>query len=201
MVAGVVAGAAVTGAFSSLGPLAMTLTGYAGVLLANFAAAYLEGWRRGLFLPGRAGRRHRDGRPVPGPAGRGRAAGGSCRCCCCSRPSRRRWSPSVVRDERPVALPTAVGCLAGAVLLALPDRLLGPGTAAVLLTVFYGVAMALGSGLDAPSRKATSRAAAVVRAGRGAPPRRGRAARGARRWSSSCRGCARWAGPGGPAGT
>ena len=42
VVAGVVAGAAVTGAFSSLGPLSMTLTGYAGVLLANLAAAYLD---------------------------------------------------------------------------------------------------------------------------------------------------------------
>ena len=39
------------GAFSSLGPLAMTFTGYAGVLLANTAAASLTGWRRGLFLP------------------------------------------------------------------------------------------------------------------------------------------------------
>ena len=34
------------------------------------------------------------------------------------------------RENRPVALPTAVGCLAGSVLLALPAGLLGPGTAA-----------------------------------------------------------------------
>ena len=51
VVSGIVAGAAVTGAFSSLGPLSMTFTGYAGVLLGNLAAAYLTGWRRGLFLP------------------------------------------------------------------------------------------------------------------------------------------------------
>ena len=29
----------------------MTFTGYAGVLLGDLAAAYLSGWRRGLFLP------------------------------------------------------------------------------------------------------------------------------------------------------
>ena len=29
----------------------MTFTGYAGVLIATLAAAYLTGWRRGLFLP------------------------------------------------------------------------------------------------------------------------------------------------------
>ena len=33
-------------------------------------------------------------------------------------------------DDRPVALPVAIGCLAGAVLLALPDGLLGPVAAA-----------------------------------------------------------------------
>src|SRR4051812_8623846 len=51
VVAGVVAGAAITGALSSLGTLAVTLTGYAGVLIANTAAATLTGWGRGLFLP------------------------------------------------------------------------------------------------------------------------------------------------------
>jgi hypothetical protein len=160
LVSGVVAGAAVTGAFSSLGPLAMTLTGYAGVLIVNFAAAYLEGWRRGLFLPVALA----AGIVMTGLCLVQLVAGG------------RWWELSLLLlltaiptvlvavrrpDERHVALPTAVGCLAGAVLLALPDRLLGPGTAAVLLTVFYGVAMAVGSGLDDESRTATSRAAAV----------------------------------------
>ena len=51
VVAGVVAGAAVTGAFSSLGPLSIALTGYVGVLLATLGAAYFDGWHRGLFLP------------------------------------------------------------------------------------------------------------------------------------------------------
>jgi hypothetical protein len=161
-VAGVVAGAAVTGAFSSLGPLSMTLTGYAGVLIANLGAAYLEGWRRGLFLP------------VALAAGIVMTS-----LCLVQLLVGQRWAQlsllllltaiptalAAVRPEnRPVALPTAVGCLAGAVLLALPAGLFGPGTAAALLTALYGAAMALGSGLDAPSRRATSAAAAVCAA-------------------------------------
>ena len=159
-ITGVVAGAAITGAFSSLGPLSMTLTGYAGVLLANFSAAYLDGWRRGLFLP------------VALAAGVVMTA-----LCLVQLVAGGRWWQlsllllltaiptalvAVRRPEtRPVALPTAIGCLAGSVLLALPDRLLDEVSAATLLTVFYGVAMAVGSGLDAASRRATSRAAAA----------------------------------------
>jgi hypothetical protein len=160
VVAGVVAGAAVTGAFSSLGTFAMTLTGYAGVLLANTVAATLTGWRRGLFLP------------VALSAGVVMALLSIVQLV-----ARERWSelslllvltalPTVLvaarrPDDRPVALPTAVGCLAGAALLALPDGLLGPVAAAVLLTVLYAVAMTVGAGLDAISRSATARAAAL----------------------------------------
>ncbi|SNR29168.1 SCO7613 C-terminal domain-containing membrane protein [Blastococcus mobilis] len=160
VVAGVVAGAAVTGAFSSLGTVAMTLTGYAGVLLANTAAATLTGRRRGLFLP------------VALAAGIVMAL-----LCIGQLVARERWSelsllllltalPTVLvavrrPDDRPVALPVAIGCLAGAALLALPDGWLGPVGAAVLLTVLYGVAMTVGAGLDATSRSATARAAAL----------------------------------------
>lgn len=160
VVSGVVAGAAITGAFSSLGPLSMTFTGYAGVLIATLAAAYLTGWRRGLFLP------------VARAAGIVMAA-----LCVVQLVGGQRWGELALLllltaiptalvaarrpDERPVALPTAVGCLAGAVLLALPERVLDPVTAALLLTLFYGASMALGSELDATSRKATSQAAAV----------------------------------------
>jgi hypothetical protein len=159
VVAGVVAGASITGAFSSLGTLSMTLTGYAGVLLANTAAATLTGRRRGLFLP------------VALAAGVvmvllsvGQLVADA------------RWSAlslllvltalptmyvaAIHRDDRPVALPVAIGCLAGATLLALPDGLLGPIAAAVLLTVLYGAAMTVGAGLDASARRATARAAA-----------------------------------------
>jgi hypothetical protein len=160
VLAGVVAGAAVTGAFSSVGALSMTLTGYAGVLLASFAAAYLTGWRRGLFLP------------VARAAGIVMAG-----LCLGQLVAGQRWTqlsllllltaiPAALvavrrPEERPVALPTAIGCSAGAVLFALPGGVIGPVQAALALTALYGVAMAVGSALDAVSRKATARAAAV----------------------------------------
>jgi hypothetical protein len=160
VVAGVVAGAATTGAFSSLGFLAMTLTGYAGVLIANTAAATLDGWRRGLFLP------------VALAAGSVMAV-----LCIVQLLADARWSelclllvltavPTVLvavrrPEDRPVALPVAVLCLAGAALLALPDELLSPAAAAVVLTALYGTAMAVGAELDRDSRRATARSAAV----------------------------------------
>jgi hypothetical protein len=160
VVAGIVAGAAVTGAFSSLGALATTLTGYGGVLLANTAAASLTGWRRGLFLP------------VALAAGSVMAL-----LCIVQLAADARWSqlclllvltalPTLVvavrrPADRPVALPVAIWCLAGAALFALPDGLLGPVAAALLLTVLYGVAMTVGAGLDATARSATARAAAL----------------------------------------
>lgn len=159
VVAGVVAGVAVTGAFSSLGTLAMTATGYVGVLTATMAAGTLTGWRRGLFLP------------VALAAGVVMALLSIGQLLV-----RERWSelsllllltalPTVVvavrrPGDRPVALPVAVGCLAGAALLALPDGLLGPVLVGVLLTVLYGVAMTAGAALDAPARRDTARAAA-----------------------------------------
>lgn len=159
VVAGLVAGAATTGALSSLGTLAMALTGYVGVLVATVAAAYLAGWHRGLFLSVAL------------------AGGGTMTVLTVGQlVSASRWSalslllvltaiPTVLvavrrREDRPVAVPTAVGCLAGAVLLALPDGLLTPAVAAVLLTVLYGGAMAVGSALDASSRHPTAVAAA-----------------------------------------
>ena len=160
VVAGLVAGAAITGAFSSLGAVAMTLTGYAGVLLATLSAAYLTGWVRGLLLP------------VALTAGIVMTV-----LCVVQLVAAERWSqlclllvltavPTVfvaVRqpEDRPVAVPTAVGCLAGAALLALPDGLLTPVAAAVLLTLLYGAAMTVGSGLEPRTRHATAGAAAA----------------------------------------
>jgi hypothetical protein len=159
IVAGVVAGAAVTGAFSSLGPLSITFTGYAGVLVANVAAAYLTGWRRGLFLP------------VARAAGIVMAG-----LCLVQLVAEEQWGelsllllltavPTALvavrrPGERPVALPTTIACLAAAVVLALPDGYLSPVLAAVALTVMYAVAMAAGGALDASSRRPTARAAA-----------------------------------------
>ena len=160
VVAGLVAGAATTGAISSLGALATTLTGYAGVLLATLSAAYLTGWRRGLLLP------------VALTAGIVMTV-----LCVAQLVAAEGWSqlclllvltaaPTVLvavhrPEDRPVAVPTALGCLGGAVLLALPDGLLSPVTGAVLLTVLYGAAMAVGSALEPRTRHATAGGAAA----------------------------------------
>ena len=163
VVAGVVAGTALTGAFSSLGPLATTLTGYAGVLLATLPAVWLEGWRRGLLLPVAV-------------------AGGvvMTSLCVLQLLADQRWAqlsllllltaiPTALvavwrPEDRPVALPTAVGCLTGSILLALPDGLLTPGWAALLLTAVYGLAMLVGAELDPASRRPTEAAAGVCSA-------------------------------------
>ena len=160
IVAGLVAGAAVTGALSSAGALAITLTGFAGVLVATLPAGYLRGWHRGLFLPLAL-------------------AGGITMAllCVAQLVAAARWSdlcllllltampPVLVAvrrpEDRPEAVPTTVGCLAGAVLLALPGDLLSPAVAAILLTALYAGAMAVGSALAQAARKSTAVAAAA----------------------------------------
>lgn len=163
VLAGIVGGAAVTGASSVLGTAAITAAGYSGVLLATLAAALLTGWRRGLFLPltlaaGTVMILLNVGRLLVD----------------------RQWTalsvlllltavPTVwvaVRrpEDRPVSLPVAVWCLAGAVLLAIPDGVLVPTAAAVALTAVHAAALAVGSGLASPGRRATAVAAAVCAA-------------------------------------
>jgi hypothetical protein len=160
VLAGAVGGAAVTGACSALGTVAVTSTGYAGVLLASVAAAVLTGWRRGLFLP------------LALAAGTVMTALSVAKLL-----AGQQWSalsvlllltalPTVwvaVRrpEDRPLALPVTVWSLAGAALLAVPDRVLSPTAAAVALTVLYAAAMAAGAELDTASRRATAVAAAV----------------------------------------
>jgi hypothetical protein len=67
-------------------------------------------------------------------------------------------------EDRPALLPTTVGCLTGSILLTLPDGLLGPSTAAVLLTVVYGGAMVVGGELEEATRRGTAAAAGVCAA-------------------------------------
>ncbi|MGY1616904.1 SCO7613 C-terminal domain-containing membrane protein [Geodermatophilus sp. SYSU D00691] len=140
LLAGAVAGAAVSGSLAALGTAGITAAGYVGVLLASMLPEYLSGWRRGLF------------RPVAVAAGSVMAlaalvqlwAGGD-------------WGalvvlflltavPTVVvaalqADERGSALPWAVGCLAAAVVLAVPAGWLGPAAAAAVLTLLYPVGL------------------------------------------------------------
>ncbi|MCW2698657.1 MAG: hypothetical protein JWQ45_192 [Blastococcus sp.] len=160
VVAGIVAGTALTGACSSLGPLAMTLTGYAGVLLATLPAVWLEGWGRGLLLP------------VAVAAGVVMTG-----LCVVQLVLDQRWAelsllllltavPTALvaawrAEDRSVVLPTTVGCLTGSILLALPEDLLTPVSAALLLTTVYGLAMGVGAELEAPSRRGTAVSAGV----------------------------------------
>jgi hypothetical protein len=160
VVAGLVAGAAVTGACSSLGPLALTLTGFAGVLMATLPANYLDGWHRGLFLP-------------IALSGGVLMAG----LCVLQLVAGERWgqlsllllltaAPTVLvavrrPGDRPVAVPTAVGCLTGAVLLAMAAGRLEPLVAAILLTLLYSATMTVGAGLEPHTRHATAGAAAA----------------------------------------
>jgi hypothetical protein len=160
VIAGIVSGAAVTGACSSLGPIAMTITGYAGVLLATLSANSLDGWHRGLLLP------------IALSAGVVMTA-----LCVAQLVAGARWAelsllllltaaPTVLlalhrSADRPVAVPTAVSCLAGAGLLALAAGLLSLGLVAVLLTALYGAAMTVAAGLEPHTRHATAGAAAA----------------------------------------
>ena len=199
VMAGVVAGAAVTGAFSSLGPLAMTLTGYAGVLLANFAAAYLTGWRRGLFLPlALAAGIVMTALCVVQLVAPG-SGGGSSPCSSCSPRSPRRWSPSAApRTGRWRCRPRSAAW---------------PGRCCWRCPTASSTPVSRRGAADGPLRRRDGGRRGAGRRGpagdgRG-PPRRLRAAAvlllsprgGGRRWrwSSPSRAPARWAGPGAPA--
>ncbi|TKJ19232.1 hypothetical protein A6V29_10370 [Blastococcus sp. CCUG 61487] len=167
LVAGLVTGAAAAGAWFAGGPVAVAVAGFAGVLVATLAAGGLSGWRRGLLLPAAL-----SGGILLAALAVTRLLYG------------RHWSELALlllltavptawvalgrRDDRPVAAPTVVGCLAGAALLGLPDGWGSPLEVAVLLTALYVGSLLVAAGLDEDSRRATtvagaaSAAAAVV---------------------------------------
>ncbi|MGY1680413.1 SCO7613 C-terminal domain-containing membrane protein [Geodermatophilus sp. SYSU D01176] len=151
---GAVSGAALGGALGAPGPGAVMLAGYTGVLLAAAAAALLDGWVRGLFLPAALGA---GGTLVALSVGQ-LVAGA-------------RWLELVLllvltalpcvlvavlrSEDRPVAAPAAVGCLAGAVLIAAASGLLGVGVAAGALGLLYAASLGAGLVLDPQTRRAT----------------------------------------------
>jgi hypothetical protein len=154
VLAGAVSGAALGGALGAPGPGAVLLAGYTGGLLASAAAALLTGWVRGLFLPAAL------------------AAGGTLVVLSVGRlVAGSRWLELVLllvltalpcvlvaalrRDDRPVAAPAAVGCLAGAALVAVASGLVGAGAAAVCLGVLYAASLGAGLVLDPQTRRAT----------------------------------------------
>ncbi|WP_157936736.1 SCO7613 C-terminal domain-containing membrane protein [Geodermatophilus chilensis] len=154
VLAGAVSGAALGGALGAPGPGAVLLAGYTGVLIAAGAAALLTGWVRGLFLPAAL------------------AAGGTLVVLSVGRlVAGSRWLELVLllvltalpcvlvaalrRDDRPVAVPAAVGCLAAAALVAAASGLVGIGLAAGALGLLYAASLGVGLVLDPQTRRAT----------------------------------------------
>ena len=161
MVAGVVSGAAVTGALSPVGVVALVVAGWLGVVVAAVADILLTGWRRGMLLPA----------AVAGGTTMAVLAVGQLL-------ADRAWGalsllllltalpPAVVTALRPrdrhLTAPVVVWLVSGSVLLALPADVLRPGIAAVLLAVVYTVAMETGAGLASDVRRPLARAAALT---------------------------------------
>ncbi len=162
VLAGLVSGAAVAGVLSG-GPGSEVAAGYAGVLLAAAAAAVLDGWRRGLLLP------------VALVAGTTLLV-----CALVQLTAAAAWRelallllltavPAVAvarwrREDRPAAVPTAVGCTAAAVLLGIPAGLVGSTAAAGLLTALYVAALAGSTGMAAGTRRPATAVGAVAAA-------------------------------------
>ncbi|WP_155858927.1 SCO7613 C-terminal domain-containing membrane protein [Candidatus Blastococcus massiliensis] len=162
-VAGAVSGAAVAGASSAGGPVTVAVAGFAGVLGATLAAGGLSGWRRGLFLPVAL-----SGGVLLAVLSVGRLLLGrhwselALLLLLTAAPT--VWVAALRRADRPVAAPTAVGCLGGAALLGLPDGWAAPAEVAVLLSALYGAALLMAAALDRDSRRATSVAGAACAA-------------------------------------
>ncbi|MEX5718118.1 SCO7613 C-terminal domain-containing membrane protein [Geodermatophilus maliterrae] len=163
VLAGLVAGGAVGAALSTDGPVPLPLAGLLGVYLVAVAAATLEGWRRGLLLPA------------------AEAAGGVLVALSVAQlVAAARWPALVLllvltalpavgvaavrRDERPTAVPTAVGCLAAAALLAVPAGLLGTAASAAALTALFAATLAARPGMAADVRGPTGAAGAACAA-------------------------------------
>lgn len=162
--AGAVAGLAASGAAAAAGIPGVTACGYVGVLVATTVPEFLSG----------AGRMFRWVAVVGGATAAaitlGRLAGGA------------HWTalallllltaapPAVVAwlrpQERPATVPTAVGCLAGATLVAVPAGVVGAGTAAGLLTGLYAAGLLTASQLAGDARRPTV-VASVAAAGAG----------------------------------
>ncbi|MCF6743653.1 hypothetical protein E9529_05070 [Blastococcus sp. KM273128] len=163
VVSGALPGAAVAGASSAGGPVVVAVAGFVGVLVATVAAGVLDGWRRGLLLPAAL-----TGGVLLAALSVLRLVAGThwsalaLLLLLTAAPT--VWVAALRPEDRPVAAPTAVGCLAGAALLGLPDGWASPAGAAVLLTALYLLALGTAAALDRDSRRATVVSAAVVAA-------------------------------------
>jgi hypothetical protein len=163
-VAGLLTGAALAGALAGAGTWGLVAAGCAGVLLATAVPELLAGWPRAFLGPAAvAGGAVLAALAVAGLAGTGRWGALALLLLLTALP------PAVVAalrpEERPATVPTTAGCLAGAVLLAVPAGVLGAGTAAVLLTGLFGsclmAAAALPAGRRTPTEAVAGASAAV----------------------------------------
>ncbi|RZU32226.1 hypothetical protein BKA19_1921 [Blastococcus saxobsidens] len=160
VVAGGVSAGAVAGAGSAGGPVVVAVAGFAGVLIAATSAAELSGWRRGLLLPVAL-----TGGVLLAVLSILRLVHGrhwselALLLLLTAAPT--VWVAALRRDDRPVAAPTAVGCLAGAALLGLPDGWASPSVVAGLLTALYVLSLLTAARLERDSRRATALAAAA----------------------------------------
>ncbi|NEK85145.1 hypothetical protein GCU60_05125 [Blastococcus saxobsidens] len=158
--AGALSAVAVAGACSAGGPVAVAVAGFAGVLIAATSAAELSGWRRGMLLPVAL-----SGGVLLTVLSILRLVHGShwseiaLLLLLTAVPT--TWVAVLRRDDRPVAAPTAVGCLAGAALLGLPDGWASPAVVAGLLTTLYVFSLLSAARLERDSRRATAVAAAA----------------------------------------
>ena len=160
IVAGVVSGAAVTGALSPGGTGALVAAGWVGVALASGAAIVLTGRWRGLLLPVAVASGTTVAVLCAGQLVRDAAWGGlSLLLLLVALPP--AAASLLRRSTRHVAVPVSVWCLSGSVLLALRADVLAAAAAALLLAGLYAAAMALGSGLDDDVRRPTAGAAAL----------------------------------------
>jgi hypothetical protein len=163
VLAGLLIGSALAGALAGAGTPGVVAAGYAGVLLATTVRELLTGWPRGLFGPLAVA-----GGAVMALLSLAELGTGG------------RWGAlallflltalpaglvAVLRPgERGAAVPTTAGCLAGAVLLAVPARVFHTSTAAVLLTALFALALAAAALLPAGHRAPTERTAAACAA-------------------------------------
>ncbi|WP_346618937.1 SCO7613 C-terminal domain-containing membrane protein [Blastococcus montanus] len=159
-VSGAVTGAALAGASAAGGPVAVAVAGFVGVLLATVAPGELRGRHRGLLLPAA-----QTGGVLLAALSIARLVVGAhwsalaLLLLLTAAPT--GWVAAARPGDRPVAAPTAVGCLAGAALLGLPAGWASPAVVAAALTALYLLSLAAAAPLARDARRATVIAAAA----------------------------------------
>ncbi|RBY91337.1 SCO7613 C-terminal domain-containing membrane protein [Blastococcus sp. TF02A-30] len=160
LLAGVVAGAGLTGAADGTGVAAVAVAGFLGVVVASWADASLHGDRRDTWLPVARSLGY-----TVGLLALGRLLAGQ------------EWDelsallllialPAAIAawrstDDRPLLVPVTVVYVAAGVLSAVPAQWWPPSVAAALLTAVYAAALAVGAAFPADVRRGTTLTAAL----------------------------------------